>query len=129
MLYNEHHKAGKELQRKIEQLKSEGKDPNLPQKPDPPQSAATRSNSHPYPAFPRSAPSPPPHRPMTDSQGTVDESFMLLGGQRVRAGFCSQGRSNVSESQILVMRSISFGTSCKGCWTIFHSPSRSPLHL
>ncbi|KAJ7489923.1 hypothetical protein B0H11DRAFT_2010985 [Mycena galericulata] len=86
MLYNEHHKAGKELQRRIEQLKAEGKDPSLPQKPDPPQSSAVRPNSHPYPAFPRSAPSPPPHRPMTDSQGTVDESFMLLGGQRSDPG-------------------------------------------
>ncbi|KAF7338478.1 hypothetical protein MVEN_02073800 [Mycena venus] len=87
MLYNEHHKAGKELQRKIEQLKTEGKDPSLPHKPDPPQLSATRSNSHPYPSFPRSAPSPPPsQRPMTDSQGTVDESFMLLGGQRSDPG-------------------------------------------
>ncbi|KAJ6623411.1 hypothetical protein B0H10DRAFT_789691 [Mycena sp. CBHHK59/15] len=86
MLYNEHQKAGKELQRKIEQLKAEGKNPSLPHKPDPPQSSAMRSNPHPYPAFPRSAPSPPPHRPMTDSQGTVDESFMLLGGQRSDPG-------------------------------------------
>ncbi|KAJ7721072.1 hypothetical protein DFH07DRAFT_858139 [Mycena maculata] len=86
MLYNEHHKAGKELQRRIEQLKAEGKDPSLPQKPDPPQSSTARPNSNPYPAFPRSAPSPPPHRPMTDSQGTVDESFMLLGGQRSDPG-------------------------------------------
>ncbi|KAF8212462.1 hypothetical protein K438DRAFT_1806545 [Mycena galopus ATCC 62051] len=86
LLYNEHHKAGKELQRKIEQLKAEGKDPSLPHKPDPPQLSAMRSNSHPYPSFPRSAPSPPPQRPMTDSQGTVDESFMLLGGQRSDPG-------------------------------------------
>ncbi|KAJ7098131.1 hypothetical protein B0H15DRAFT_645752 [Mycena belliarum] len=86
MLYNEHHKAGKELQRRIEQLKTEGKDPSLPHKSEPPHSASTRSDSHPYPAFPRSAPSPPPHRPLTDSQGTVDESFMLLGGQRSDPG-------------------------------------------
>ncbi|KAJ6546464.1 hypothetical protein DFH09DRAFT_643900 [Mycena vulgaris] len=86
MLYNEHHKAGKELQRRIEQLKAEGKDPNLPQKPEPTQPAGMRSDSHPYPTFPRSAPSPPPQRPMTDSQGTVDESFMLLGGQRSDPG-------------------------------------------
>ncbi|KAJ7470541.1 hypothetical protein FB451DRAFT_1254058 [Mycena latifolia] len=86
MLYNEHLKAGKELQRRIEQLKAEGKDPNLPHKPEPPHSPSMRSNSHPYPTFPRSAPSPPPQRPMTDSQGTVDESFMLLGGQRSDPG-------------------------------------------
>ncbi|KAJ6455803.1 hypothetical protein C8R45DRAFT_1035758 [Mycena sanguinolenta] len=86
LLWNEHHKAAKELQRKIEQLKAEGKDPSLPHKPDPPQLSAMRSNSHPYPTFHRSAPSPPPQRPMTDSQGTVDESFMLLGGQRSDPG-------------------------------------------
>ncbi|KAJ6547343.1 hypothetical protein B0H19DRAFT_1165119 [Mycena capillaripes] len=86
MLYNEHHKAAKDLQRKIELLKAQGNDPSLPHKPDPPQLSAMRSNSHPYPTFPRSAPSPPPNRPMTDSQGTVDESFMLLGGQRSDPG-------------------------------------------
>ncbi|KAJ7752075.1 hypothetical protein B0H16DRAFT_1373556 [Mycena metata] len=86
MLYNEHHKAGKELERRITHLKAEGKDPSLPHKSDPPQLSAMRSNSHPYPSFPRSAPSPPPNRPMTDSQGTVDESFMLLGGQRSDPG-------------------------------------------
>ncbi|KAJ7905275.1 hypothetical protein B0H14DRAFT_3102770 [Mycena olivaceomarginata] len=74
LLYNEHHKAGKELQRKIEQLKAEGKDPSLPHKPDPPQlsSYALQLSSI--------------SRPMTDSQGTVDESFMLLGGQRSDPG-------------------------------------------
>jgi hypothetical protein len=88
MLYNEHCKAGKELQRKIAKLREEGKDPTLPQKPDhPPQSIATQSTSPAHPGIPRHVPSPPPHRRMTDSQNTVDESFMLLGGQRVSLDF------------------------------------------
>ncbi|KAK7023719.1 hypothetical protein R3P38DRAFT_2953885 [Favolaschia claudopus] len=85
LLYNDHLKAAKDIERRIEQLRIDGKDPNLPHKPDPPQPSA-RSNSHPHPTYPRSAPSPPPQRPMTDSQGTVDESFMLLGGQRSDPG-------------------------------------------
>jgi hypothetical protein len=109
MLYNEHNKAGKELQRRIEQLRAEGKDPNLPHKAEPPQSTAMRYNSNPYPAFPRSAPSPPPQRPMTDSQGTVDESFMLLGGQRVRALPSLKLTADLLESQIPGMLLISFG--------------------
>ncbi|KAJ7063096.1 hypothetical protein C8F01DRAFT_1131511 [Mycena amicta] len=78
MLENEHKKAAKDLQRKIEQLKIEGKDPTKP--------VAQSSRSSHSPAVPRSAPSPPPSRPMSDSQGTVDESFMLLGGQRSDPG-------------------------------------------
>jgi hypothetical protein len=64
-------------------LKEEGKDPSLPQKLERPQSAITRSNPQAYPTIHRSVPSPPPSRQMTDSQNTVDESFMLLAGQRV----------------------------------------------
>lgn len=85
MLYNEHCKAAKELQRKIDQLKLEGKDPSLPQKPELPKAAPPRHNSNPYIGPSRmNTSSPPPIRPMTDSQNTGDESFMLLGGQRVR---------------------------------------------
>ncbi|KAJ7109159.1 hypothetical protein C8R44DRAFT_801793 [Mycena epipterygia] len=123
MLYNEHHKAGKELQRKIEQLKAEGKDPNLPQKPDPPQSVATRSNSHPYPAFPRSAPSPPPHRPMTDSQGTVDESFMLLGGQRSDPGDAFNQFWNIMQGMLdNLSQPVAFATAPLG------APEASPTN-
>ncbi|KAF9483810.1 hypothetical protein BDN70DRAFT_918193 [Pholiota conissans] len=87
MLYNEHCKAAKELQRKIDQLKLEGKDPNLPQKPELPKAVPPRYNSNPYIGSSRvNTASPPPIRPMTDSQNTGDESFMLLGGQRSDPG-------------------------------------------
>lgn len=84
MLYNDHCKAGKELQRKIAKLREENKDPALPQKADPPtMSNALNSNAVNYAGVPRTAVSPPPYvRRMTDSQNNVDESFMLLG-QRV----------------------------------------------
>ena len=84
MLYNEHCKAAKELQRRIDQLKMEGQDPSLPQKPDVPKPAPHRQVSNLY-TTPSgvSTPSVQPIRPMSDSQNTGDESFMLLGGQRV----------------------------------------------
>jgi hypothetical protein len=81
MLYNEHSKAAKELQRRIAALREEGIDPTLPQKQMPPRpSPATAPTAH------GSPPSPLPHPKgrMPDSQ--VDESFMLLG-QQVR-GTC-----------------------------------------
>ena len=82
MLYNDHRKAGKELQRKIAKLKEENKDPSLPQKPS---KIAVPSNS--ATSVPQPVSSPPPQAPrigLSDSQQTVDESFMLLG-QRVRS--------------------------------------------
>ncbi|KAK7466882.1 hypothetical protein VKT23_003945 [Stygiomarasmius scandens] len=85
MLYNEHCKVTKELEKKIERLREEGKDPTLPQKANPPPAPYT-SNAYSSSAGPsRSAPSPPPQRPLAESQ-TVDESFMLLGGQRSDPG-------------------------------------------
>jgi hypothetical protein len=79
MLYDEQRKAEKELQRKIEKLKQDGKDPHLSYKQERPVSPLVRgfqgTNSQ---HAPRSASS----RPMID---TVDESFMLLGGQHVCA--------------------------------------------
>ena len=83
MLYNEHCKAGKELQRKIDKLKEEGKDPSLPQLPELSQKVPPPKPT--YHGSPRvNTSSPQPLRFMTDSQNTGDESFMLLGGQRVR---------------------------------------------
>ncbi|KAH9951394.1 hypothetical protein B0H21DRAFT_685234, partial [Amylocystis lapponica] len=78
MLYHDHLKAGKEMQRRIVKLREENKDPALPQKP------TSHTSSVPVaaaPAAPQPVPSPPPHsrNRMTDSQQTVDESFMLLG--------------------------------------------------
>ncbi|PPQ65104.1 hypothetical protein CVT24_003065 [Panaeolus cyanescens] len=90
MLYNDHCKAGKELQRKIEKLKMEGKDPALPQKLDATTSPKTnipRSNSRPYVGPSRvNTSSPQPVMPMSDSQNAGEESFMLLGGQRSDPG-------------------------------------------
>jgi hypothetical protein len=85
MLYNEHCKAAKELQRRIDQLKAEGKDPSLPQIPELPKAVTpARRNSNAYGGPHRvNTSSPQPLRPMTDSQNAGDESFMLLGGQRV----------------------------------------------
>ncbi|KAJ4488180.1 hypothetical protein J3R30DRAFT_3654492 [Lentinula aciculospora] len=83
MLYQEHNKAGKELERKVEKLKSEGKDPTKPQRME---TIQTNFNSRPIAGPSRLLPSPPPQQHLTDSQGTVDESFMLLAGQRSDPG-------------------------------------------
>ncbi|CAL1704150.1 unnamed protein product [Somion occarium] len=85
MLYSEHNKAGKELQRKIAKLKDENKDPSLPQKP--PRVASNQSGPASM-APPIHPPSPPPGNVpsnLSDSQQTVDESFMLLA-QRSEGG-------------------------------------------
>ena len=77
MLYNEHRKAGKELQRKIAKLREENKDPSLPQKP--PRLAIPNNAAS---SVPPSVASPPAQvfgSNLADSQQTVDESFMLLG--------------------------------------------------
>ncbi|KAL1947634.1 hypothetical protein VTO73DRAFT_13358 [Trametes versicolor] len=86
MLHNEHMKLGKDLQRRIAKLREENKDPALPQKPT--RTASSNANagpsSSPSAAIPppQPVPSPPPHSQgnrLSDSQQTVDESFMLLG--------------------------------------------------
>ena len=77
MLYNEHAKSSKDVQRKIAKLREENKDPSLPQN-------VPHRHTPPPPSVPGPSSSPPPqagHR-MVDSQNTGDESFMLLG-QRV----------------------------------------------
>ncbi|KAF7791253.1 hypothetical protein EIP86_002267 [Pleurotus ostreatoroseus] len=88
MLYNEHSKAGKELQRKIAKLKEENKDPSLPQRVPsrsvvPNVSSASVSAANSTLAMPHNAPSPPPPQlgpgRLSDSQQMVEESFMLLG--------------------------------------------------
>jgi hypothetical protein len=84
MLYSEHSKSGKEVQRKISKLREENKDPSLPQT-IPPQTPTPPTVSGPS----SSPPSQTGDR-MVDSQNTGDESFMLLG-QRV--GSMSSGPS------------------------------------
>jgi hypothetical protein len=77
MLYNEHTKSAKDVQRRIVKLREENKDPSLPQ------NVPHKHTSTP-PPVPGPSTSPPPQtgNRMVDSQNTGDESFMLLG-QRV----------------------------------------------
>ncbi|KAI0374674.1 hypothetical protein BV20DRAFT_960816 [Pilatotrama ljubarskyi] len=83
MLHNEHMKLGKDLQRRIAKLREENKDPALPQKPT--RTATTGAAVGPSTSAavppPQPVPSPPPqpHNRLSESQQTVDESFMLLG--------------------------------------------------
>jgi hypothetical protein len=73
MLYNEHTKTGKELQKKIAKLIEEGKDPNLPQ-PSPRSSNDQHSGS-------TSASYLPPRARLGNSSYPIDESYMVLGQQ------------------------------------------------
>ncbi|KAH8833566.1 hypothetical protein DL96DRAFT_1577546 [Flagelloscypha sp. PMI_526] len=76
LLHNKHTQATAELQRKIEQLRAQGKDPSLPQIAQEPSSAFF----HPRESQSRSATrSPSLEKQLAD---TVDESFMILPGQR-----------------------------------------------
>lgn len=85
MLYDDQRKLEKELQRRIDKLKAENKDPTLPQKPAQPHAPIASPSFDMGTYSPRAVPSPPPYTRgrMMDSQATVDESFMVLGG-RVR---------------------------------------------
>ncbi|KAF8448025.1 hypothetical protein L210DRAFT_3473286 [Boletus edulis BED1] len=84
MLYNEHVKTGRELERRIAKLREENKDPTVPQKVSLAQlradhsSSASSGQSHPRLA---QSPPPPPSASLRlmDSQNNVDESFMVLG--------------------------------------------------
>ncbi|KAG7092268.1 hypothetical protein E1B28_008632 [Marasmius oreades] len=81
MLHNEHKRSHLELQRKISRLKEEGKDPNEPQKPEVQRAPSSNSVS----TFTQPMSSPSPARPLMEST-TVEESFMVLGGQRSDPG-------------------------------------------
>jgi len=75
MLFNEHSKANKDLQRRIAKMREEHKDPTLPQT-----MHSKRPTNAPSSAPSHSASPPPQSRTrMAESQNTVDESFMLLG--------------------------------------------------
>lgn len=158
-LLMKHRKDRDDLNRRIEKLKAEGKDPNLPQKSD--QSAVPHSRAQVPGALNSLSHAPPSMQvhppPMTDSQNTVDESFMVLGGQRVSilpltAALASQTRHhegpcilgmacgpffgytqlcslNRLPSQIQAMHSISSGMQCKACSTISLNLSHLPQHL
>ncbi|KAF8590523.1 hypothetical protein K439DRAFT_1403658 [Ramaria rubella] len=79
MLYNEHNKAGKELQRKITKLQEEGKDPSLPQHP----SAHSRERRYTSPTSGTQSTllNVTSRGLMADSNHTIDESYMVLGQQ------------------------------------------------
>jgi hypothetical protein len=91
MLYNEHVKAGKELQRRIVKLREENQDPTLPQKTTPRHAQVhmhkNGGGSNLSPHAPVPAPSAPLHASpgsssrLLDSHNNVDESFMVLGQQ------------------------------------------------
>jgi hypothetical protein len=81
MLYNEHAKSAKDVQRKIAKLREENNDPSLPQN-----VPHTHTPIIPPVPGPSSSPTPQTRNRMVDSQNTGDESFMLLG-QRVSQVF------------------------------------------
>lgn len=115
-------KLGKDLQRRIAKLREENKDPALPQKPT--RTASFNANAGPSSSPsaavppPQPVPSPPPNSQgnrLSDSQQTVDESFMLLG-QRVRTAFlplpdsyflhshCTNAQERLQTMRIDIMR-------------------------
>src|SRR5882762_10852381 len=84
MLSNDQCRLANELERRIAKLRAENKDPTLPQKPVESPRVPVASPSFDMGTYsPRVIPSPPPYirGRMTDSQATVDESFMVLGGR------------------------------------------------
>ena len=129
MLHADHLRAGKELQRKIEALRGENKDPSLPQKPLPLPPVA---NVDAVRQLPQPVPSPPPSgRRMTDSQNAGEESFMLLGHRvRISSSLVVRRRQSVSfpSSQIPVTPSISSGKYWRICWRTCRSLLHLPLH-
>ncbi|KAF8638503.1 hypothetical protein AX16_010486 [Volvariella volvacea WC 439] len=131
-LHNEHSKAAKELQRRIEALRQEGKDPNLPQKPPP---APPRINSPSNFGIPRAAPSPPPNQPagltpqrsvnMAESH-SVDESFMLLAGQRSEPGDAFNHFWNIMQGMLdNLSQPVAFATAPLGVETPSSSSTQS----
>lgn len=80
MLYTEHNKAGKELQRKIAKLQEEGKDPSLPQPLAPliREQQSQRQLDSPQSLLSTNALS---QSAMTESNYPIGESYMMLGRQ------------------------------------------------
>lgn len=93
MLYNEHIKAGRDLERKIAKLREENRDPTLPQKVSQigAEHNSSASSAGSRPSHPAPSPPLPPSASlrMMDSQNNVDESFMVLG-QRVCTSYSSR---------------------------------------
>jgi hypothetical protein len=85
MLHDQHMKAGRELQRRIVKLREERKDPSLPQiiPSVMPPATVRASPAQQQQQQQQQLQQLQQQRKLTDSQDTVDESFMVLGGQRV----------------------------------------------
>ncbi|KAN0105423.1 hypothetical protein V8E52_011017 [Russula decolorans] len=109
MLYNEHTRAARELQRRIAALREEGIDPTLPQKPTPPRpSPASALTAHGSSASPLVH----PKERLPDSQ--VDESFMLLGQQSTDAGDAFNTFWKAMEQLDHVSQPLAFATASLG---------------
>ncbi|KAI6039013.1 hypothetical protein EDC04DRAFT_2868139 [Pisolithus marmoratus] len=104
LLYNEHVKAGKELERRIAKLRDEGKDPTLPQKVLPRNAPAYSGravgapSSIPRPSYVQQNDASSSMR-LTDSHNNVDESFMVLG-QRSDPGDAFNNFWNIMEGML-----------------------------
>ncbi|KAI0049664.1 hypothetical protein FA95DRAFT_1646603 [Auriscalpium vulgare] len=120
MLHNEHSKAGKDTERRIAKLRSDGVDPALPQKP-----VVPRPSSVPSHLAPKTSPSPPPHLRgrLIDSQ--VDESFMLLGQQSTDAGDAFNLFWRAMEALDNVSQPVAFATTPLGLTDSAHGRNGS----
>ncbi|KAF9264870.1 hypothetical protein L218DRAFT_972448 [Marasmius fiardii PR-910] len=129
MLHNEHKKTYSELQKKISRLREEGKDPNEPQKPEAQRSSSSNSLS---PGFAQPVSSPPPARPLMES-ATVEESFMVLGGQRSDPGDAFNQFWNIMQGMLEnLSQPVAFATAPLGTSEPSISvskPSRPEEHL
>ncbi len=80
MLYNENNRRGKALQRKIQQMRDEGKDPSIPFGIKRTQSPQTMTGGLRVPRHDSPSRSfRPQDSAMLNSQRTLDDSYMVLG--------------------------------------------------
>jgi len=117
MLHNKHIKDRDDLRRRIQKLRDEGKDPNLPQVPQRQADAAPHSHRHPTTASNAQDQSTmsSQQRPMSDSHNTVDESFMVLGGQRSDPGDAFNQFWNVLQGMLdNISQPVAFATAPLG---------------
>ncbi|KZV70490.1 hypothetical protein PENSPDRAFT_631685 [Peniophora sp. CONT] len=108
-----HAKQAADLDTRIAQLRKDGVDPARPQKPHP-RSGATSIPPHMHPG---PSASPPPHgsrNRLSDSQHTVDESFMLLGQQSADAGDAFNHFWKAMERLDVLAQPVAFATASLG---------------
>lgn len=135
MLHNKHLKDRDDLQRRIQKLRDEGKDPNLPQVPQR-QTHAAPSHLHPTitSSVQNQSRTSSQQRPMSDSHNTVDESFMVLGGQRSEPGDAFNQFWNVLQGMLdNIPQPVAFATAPLGDLDIPAEPARPetppPVHV